>query len=222
MTAQTYFDALMTRLDRMGRDQRPAIEQAGAAVAEAIGAGHRVWVAKTTHCLHDELTFRAGGLMAIHILDDPIAIDAGDVVFIGTNAGTTVQTVQTAMIARARGATSVALTQLPYETDPSVIPDHPSGKRLYEVADIVVDLGGQLGDGEQQSPDGTFRILPGSGVAVLLAGWMIVAEAVARLVAAGKPPLLWQSMQVTGAHTRNKDLLSTYHSTHIGYEAVPE
>jgi DNA-binding MurR/RpiR family transcriptional regulator len=48
--------------------------------------------------------------MAIHILDDPIAIDTGDVVLIGTNAGTTVQTVQTAMIARSRGATSVALT----------------------------------------------------------------------------------------------------------------
>jgi uncharacterized phosphosugar-binding protein len=188
-------------------------------VAEAIGGGHRVWVSKTTHCLHDELTFRAGGLMAIHTLDDPIAIEAGDVVLIGTNAGTTFLTVQTALIARGRGATSVALTQLPYETDPAVIAEHPSGKKLYECADVVIDLGGQVGDGELTSPDGEFRIIPGSGVAVVLAGWMIVAEAVARLVAAGKPPLLWQSMQVTGATARNTALLGTYHSTHIGYQA---
>lgn len=218
MTAQAYFEAMMPRLEWLGREQLPAIERAGAAVADAIEAGHRVWVAKTTHCLHDELTFRAGGLMAIHILDDPIAIDAGDVVLIGTNAGTTVATVQTAMTARQRGATSVALTQLPYENDPAVIPEHPSGKRLNEVADIVIDLGGQSGDGELVSPDGSFRIVPGSGMAVLLAGWMIVAEAVARLVAAGTPPLLWQSMQVTGATVRNNALLNAYHSNHIGYE----
>src|SRR5438046_3001011 len=110
MTAGAYFEAMKPRLDRLGREQLPAIERAGAMVADAIGAGHRVWVAKTTHCLHDELTFRAGGLMAIHILDDPIAIEAGDVVLIGTNAGTTFLTVETALIARARGATSVALT----------------------------------------------------------------------------------------------------------------
>jgi hypothetical protein len=41
---------------------------------------------------------------------------------------------------------------------------------------------------------------------------------VARLVAAGKTPLLWQSMQVTGATARNTALLGAYHSTHIGYQ----
>lgn len=218
MTARAYFDAMVPRLEWLGREQLPAIERAGEVVAEAIGGGHRVWVAKTTHCLHDELTFRAGGLMAIHILDDPIVIEAGDVVLIGTNAGTTVATVQTALTARARGAASVALTQLPYENDPAVIPEHPSGKRLNEVADIVIDLGGQTGDGELAAPDGTFRIVPGSGVAVLLAGWMVIAEAVARLVAVGKTPLLWQSMQVTGATARNTALLDAYHSSHIGYQ----
>ncbi|HEY7036717.1 MAG TPA: hypothetical protein VH482_35645 [Thermomicrobiales bacterium] len=218
MTARAYYEAMMSRLERLGREQLPAIERAGAMVAEAIGGGHRAWVAKTTHCLHDELTFRAGGLMAIHILDDPIAIEAGDVVLIGTNAGTTFLTVETARIARERGATSIALTQLPYETDPAVIAEHPSGKKLYECADLVIDLGGQTGDGELTSPDGTFPIIPGSGVAVVLAGWMIVAEAVARLAAAGQPPLLWQSMQVTGATARNTALLAAYHSTHVGYQ----
>jgi hypothetical protein len=45
-----------------------------------------------------------------------------------------------------------------------------------------------------------------------------VAEAVARLAAAGQPPLLWQSMQVTGATARNTALLAAYHSTHVGYQ----
>jgi uncharacterized phosphosugar-binding protein len=222
MTARAYLDAMLPRLDWLGREQMPAIERAGGAVAESIGAGHRVWVTKTTHCLHDEVTFRAGGLMAVHILDDPVAIETGDVVLIGTNAGTTFLTVEIALIARERGATVVALTQLPYETDPAVVPEHPSGKRLHECADVVVDLGGQVGDGVLALPGEGLRIMPGSGVAVLLAGWMILAEAVARLIAAGKTPLLWQSMQMTGATARNTALLSAYHRSRIGYRTGPD
>ena len=221
MTAHAYFDAMMPRLNQLGREQLTAIEQAGAMVAEAIAGGGRVWIAKTTHCLHDEGTYRAGGLMAAHILDDPIAIERGDAVVIGTNAGTTVLTVETAMVAHSRGAGVIVLTQMPYETDPSVIPEHPSGTRLYEHADVLVDLGGQVGDGELALADG-FRIMPGSGVAAMLAMWMIFAESVDRLVASGKLPLLWQSMQLTGATPSNIERQNAYHRTRLGYTLEPE
>jgi uncharacterized phosphosugar-binding protein len=221
MTAHGYFDALMPRLDRLGREQLSAIERAGAMVAEAIGGGHRVWVSKTTHCLHDEVTYRAGGLMAIHILEDPIVIDAGDVVLIGTNAGTTTLTVETALIAHERGARVIALTQMAYEADPRVIAEHPSGTKLHEHADVLIDLGGQLGDGELAMPDG-MRIMPGSGVATLLAAWMILAEAIDRLQQAGKTPLMWESMQLTGATAGNLERRAEYHRTGRGIVSETE
>ncbi|MEA2585832.1 MAG: hypothetical protein QOF33_3917 [Thermomicrobiales bacterium] len=216
MSARAYFDAVMPRLDWLGREQLPAIEQAGVLVADAIGGGHRVWVAKTTHCLHDEVTYRAGGLMAIHALDDPIVVEAGDVVLIGTNAGTTTLTVETALTAHERGASVVVLTQMAYEADPRVIPEHPSGTRLHEHADVLIDLGGQVGDGELAMADG-MRIMPGSGVATLLAAWMILAEAIDRLGKAGKTPLMWESMQLTGAMTGNLERRRAYHRTGKGF-----
>jgi uncharacterized phosphosugar-binding protein len=215
MSARAYFEAVMPRLEWLGREQLGAIERAGVMVAEAIGGGHRVWVAKTTHCLHDEVTYRAGGLMAIHILEDPIVIGAGDVVMIGTNAGTTTLTVETALIAHARGARVIALTQMPYEVDPSVVAEHPSGTKLHEHADVLIDLGGQLGDGELAMADG-MRIMPGSGVATLLAAWMIIAEAVDLLGKAGKTPLMWESMQLTGAMAGNLERRSAYLRTGSG------
>src|SRR5947209_5160206 len=117
MSARAYLDAIAARLTLLGGAQFAAIEAAGAAAADAIAHGGRIWVAKTTHGLHEEVTYRAGGLMAIHSLEDPITIESGDLVLIGTNAGTTVLTVETALIARARRAKVVALTQLAYETD---------------------------------------------------------------------------------------------------------
>lgn len=216
MTAQIYFDRMMSRLSALGEGQREAIDRAGQVLAGAIAGGGRVWIAKTTHCLHDEVTYRAGGLMAIHSLEDPITIERGDAVVIGTNAGTTVLTVETALIAHARGARVIALTQMPYETDPAVQAEHPSGTRLHEHADVLIDLGGQTGDGELELSAG-FRIIPGSGVAAMLALWMIIAEAVARLQEKGKPPLMWQSMQMTGATAGNMQRLAGYQRTRLGY-----
>src|SRR5207249_12204322 len=48
------------------------------------------------------------------------------------------------------GATTVALTQVAYEDDSSVILFHPAAKRLHDVADIIVDLGGDVGDGVKE------------------------------------------------------------------------
>ena len=219
MSAREYLDAIQRRLDLLGGSQLPAIERAGQAAADAIANGHRIWVSRTTHCLHDEVTSRAGGFMAIHALDDPISIEPGDLILIGTNAGTTVLTVELANIAHDRGATVVALTQMAYEADPGAPAEHPSGKKLHEVCDILIDLGGQFGDGELQfdEPGNPMRILPGSGAAVVIAAWMILSEATDRLVALGKPPLFWQSMQIPGATPRNLALLGQYRRTHIGY-----
>jgi uncharacterized phosphosugar-binding protein len=219
MTARAYLDAIQTRIDKLGSEQFGAIQQAGVMVADAIAGGGRVWIARTTHCLHDEATYRAGGLMAVHALDDPVTIERGDAVLIGTNAGTTVLTVEIALIARERGAGVIALTQMPYEADPSVVAEHPSGTKLHEHADVLVDLGGQIGDGELALPGG-LRIMPGSGVAAMTAMWMIFADAVERLESAGKSPLMWQSMQLTGAMVGNLERQRGYHRNRIGYDSV--
>jgi uncharacterized phosphosugar-binding protein len=220
--AQAYATAVIARLEQMAERQRAAIDQAAVAVADAIAAGHRVWIAETSHCLHDEGTSRAGGLMAVHKLSDPVAIESGDVVLIGTNAGTTHLTVDLALLGRERGATSIALTQLSYELDPRLTPEHPSGQRLAEVADTVIDLGGTYGDTELtfSSGDRSFDAIPGSGVAAMLAMWMIFAGATELLCRRGTPPLIWDSMQMPGVYAENLKRYAAYGHSRLGIEAT--
>lgn len=216
--AQTFASKMLARLDTMVQEQQGPIDTAANAVADALADGHRVWIAETSHGLHDEVTFRAGGLMAVHRLSDPVGIEAGDVVVIPTNAGTTHATVDFALIGNERGATTVALTQLAYETDPRLTPEHSSGKRLSDVADIVVDLGGRYGDTELDftAGDRSFSAIPGSGVAMMLALWMIFAEATELLCERGIPPLIWDSMQMPGVHAANLERFADYRHSRNG------
>ena len=137
---------------------------------------------------------------------------------IPTNAGTTHKTVDFALIGRERGATTVALTPMAYETDPRLIPEHASGKRLNEVADIVVDLGGRYGDTELDFTCGTssFSAIPGSGIAGMLAMWMIFAQATELLCERGTPPLTWDSTQMPGVHAANLERFADYRRSRNG------
>ena len=220
MGAREFGEIAAARVAWVASDQLGQIEAAGARIADAIATGHRVWVTPTSHTLHTEATRRAGGLMAVHVLEDLDTVEAGDVVLAGTSAGTFADIVEAAIVATQRGAFVVALTQLSFETDARVPSTHASGRVLSEVADLVVDLGGPFGDGEfvLSDPDGrAVQIIPSSGVTGVLALWMIMAEAVERLVAAGTPPFVWQSNLIPGAPERNAALVAAYEQTRKGY-----
>src|SRR4051794_34220595 len=135
-----------------------APRRAAEAVATAIAADRRVFVASTSHVLHSELVMRAGGLAAVHALGEPPDFSepmldlragaleaigpfqptAGDIVLIGTNAGTDAGTVEVAAAARSAGCVVVGLTCVAYEAWPDVVRDHPTGARLMDLADILV------------------------------------------------------------------------------------
>jgi uncharacterized phosphosugar-binding protein len=215
--AEQFLDALLPQLERFRTSQLAPIRQAGTLIADAIATGHRVWIAQTTHCLHGEATYRAGGFMAAHILEDPIVLEPGDVVIEGTPAGTSGLVIDIAIAAKARGATLIALTQLVYEQDPRIILQHPTGRRLHELADLVIDLGGCYGDGEIDLPGDDVRIIPSSGITGMTAMWMIFAEAVEQLQAHGLMPIMWQSMLVPGATARNEKLRRQYLDERVGY-----
>lgn len=209
---------MLARLATVAETQNTEIEHAAKAVADALANGHRIWIAETSHGLHDEVTYRAGGLMAVHRLSDPVAIEAGDVVMIPTNAGTTELTVEMALIGNERGATTVALTQVDYEMDPRLTPEHPSGQRLNEVATIVIDLAGRYGDTELDFVSGNqaFSAIPGSGLAGMLALWMIFADAIELLSERDEMPLMWDSMQMPGVHPANLERFAKYRRSRNG------
>lgn len=235
----TYLDAAGAAVRDLATTQASAIGAAADSIALAIASGRRVFVASTSHVLHSELVLRAGGLAAVHALgetpdfgrpmielergaltaDAPFRPGAGDVVLIGTNAGTDAGTVEVAIAARAAGCSVIALTCVAYESWPDVVRDHPTGGRLMDLSDILIDIGGVVGDGIVVLPGLEDAVGPTSGVALVAAAWAILVGAAERLLAQGLTPVVYRSVQIPGAEALFRERRAAYDAS--GRGALP-
>jgi uncharacterized phosphosugar-binding protein len=233
-----YLRRTVSILQELSISQAGAIDRAAIAVADALGSGHRVFVAATSHVLHTELYLRAGGLAAVHPLgeapdlaspmlsieagllrgDGPFVPERGDVVIVGTNAGTDAGTVQVAVAARDAGLTVIGLTSVAYERHPDVVVEHPTGARLMDLADILIDIGGDVGDAVLDIAGLQERFAPTSGAVLVALAWAILAGAAERLAAAGSPPIVYRSVQLPGGEALFHDRRAAYERSKVGVE----
>ncbi len=237
-----YLAALADLIDVLASTQQAAMADAAERIAAAISSGGRVWVAATSHTLHTELVMRAGGLAAVHALGDTpdlakpmlgvetavldgdgtFAPAPGDVVLVGTNAGTDAGTVEVAARARSSGCVVIALTSVGYERWPDVVRDHPSTRVLVDLADVVVDIGGVVGDGIVELRGLDTAVGPTSGALLVAAAWAIVVDAAERLLERGLVPIVYRSVQIPGAERLFEERKGRYEATGRGAEAGPE
>lgn len=153
--------------------QGGSIARASTAICEAITAGRQFWAFGTghSHALVEEIWGRAGGLTVVRPILEPSLmlhegltkssvlerlpglaaslleihpVADGDVLLVVSNSGRNAVPVEMATRARERGATVIALTSVAHGS--SVTSRAPSGERLFEVADVVIDNGGIPGD----------------------------------------------------------------------------
>jgi len=212
----------MGLLERLRTQQWDTIVNAGDSVAQAIARGNKVWISRTTHCLAGEGTRRAGGFIAVHDMIDAVMVRPGDCVLVGSAVGTAASTVTVALEAKQRGGTIIALTNVAFENDPDTIIEHPSGQRLHQVADLVVDVGGPLGDGVFEVDALRLRAIPHTGVTMVATMWMIFSEALHILRNAGTLPRLYECIMIEGSRARNAVQIDGYLRTGLGYLTAGE
>ncbi|HYO88900.1 MAG TPA: SIS domain-containing protein [Candidatus Limnocylindrales bacterium] len=232
-----YFDAVRRLLDEAEAANAAAIEQAAEALARCLAAGGVLHTFGTGHghLLAEELFHRAGGLAAINpLLDAGVMLGdgvqgstllerlpgyaevvlsrydvrAGDVILIASNSGRNAVPIEMALACKARGLTVVALTSLKHSRSQSA--RHASSQRLFEVADVVLDNCGEIGDAALTVEGVEGGLCATSTVigAALLQQW--VAETVGRLAAQGITPPLLQSSNVDGADANNAAMVARY------------
>ncbi|KAB2674698.1 MAG: SIS domain-containing protein [Verrucomicrobia bacterium] len=232
-----YRAAVEAQLAAAFESQTATIDAVADAVAAALAARRWIWFAGTghSHLLALEMFYRAGGLVrAVPILDEELmlhvsasrsteheresgraarllardGVGAGDVLFVISNSGRNAVPVEFALEGRRLGARVVALTNLRHSN--AHASRHPSGKRLAEVADLVLDNQGIEGDAVVPvGAGGELRVGATStvvGAALLEA---IVAEAVSRAMAAGVDVEVYRSSN-GGGEAVNRRYLAEY------------
>ncbi|MEV6926451.1 SIS domain-containing protein [Dactylosporangium sp. NPDC051485] len=211
-------------------DLMTATVQAGG-VIQAFGCGH-------SEALAMEIAGRAGGLVptsrialrdivlyggeplsaladpqlertasVAHRLYDLAPVKPDDTFVIASNSGVNGAVVEMAQLVKQRGHALIAITSLEHSS--RVDSRHPSGMKLGDFADVVLDNGAPYGDASLPLPGGGAVGAVSSITAALLAQ-QIVTEVVARLLALGVTPPVYLSDNVPGGREHNAALEARY------------
>lgn len=243
-TIKQYLDEIEAILARVRSTQMEAMEHAAAMLAEATISGHNLFAFGCNHAglLALELYYRTGGMVNINPIQGPglhleitpatmtsqmerlpgygrllienAPVAAGDVVIIHSVSGRNTVTVDAALCAKEKGAAVIALTNL--ATSKAVASRHESGKCLYEIADVVIDNCGCVGDAALSLPGVPTCVGPTStaiGAAILNA---VAAQAVALVSQAGQDAPVFVSANIDGGDEHNGKVLDAY-KDHIFY-----
>ncbi len=242
MSAQAYFDEAGRGIQRLQETQLEAIEEAAELLAEAIVRGRQLFAFGTSHSfmLAEEMVYRTGGLMLVNpiyphgmnlsvrpatltseierveglgrTLLEASPAGEGDVLIIASTSGRNHVPVDMALAARGAGVTTIAVTSLEYSQQ--VAGRHPSGQKLYELCDVVIDNCAPLGDaaieiegfpGGGGRPQAVGPLSTVLGCAVVNA---LVAQVVRDLVERGVAPPVFISANMPGGDEHNRRLLA--------------
>jgi uncharacterized phosphosugar-binding protein len=113
-----------------------------------------------------------------------------------------------ALAAKTRGLTVIALTSMKHSQ--SQASRHPSGKRLFEIADIILDNCGEIGDAAIEVEGLPGRICATSTVVGAALLHELVLATVQKMLARGMQPDITLSANVDGGDAHNARLFEQY------------
>ena len=235
-----YLRNLQSILENIIENQLEAIDKAAFLFAEALKNGKNIFLFGTghSHMLAEELFYRAGGLVRLQpvletslmlhesasksteierlegyaqILSDSYKMKKDDVIVIISNSGRNGIPVDMALLSKEKGLKVIALTNLEHSSaSPS---RHKSGKRLYEIADVILDNMGCLGDASVYFAELGRKACPTStstGAAILHA---VAAGAIEKMLSEGITPEVFSSSNVDGGDAINEAFIEKYRGT---------
>lgn len=223
MLIEEYFDKIRECIDAIADNPEP-IQQAAKLCADTIANGGVIHIFDSGHMLSSELIHRAGGLAAFNPLsfslnvNNPVMTRAdrempkdntlsygyiqhifdsnqlrpGDVLFVGSVSGKTPNVIELALQARAHGLKVIGMCSLAYSS--KLAAEHPSGKKLYEVVDLVLDNQAPYGDGMMTVEGIEYPVCPASGIDAATIMWAVVAGIIEEMLARGLTPTVFPSV----------------------------
>jgi uncharacterized phosphosugar-binding protein len=230
--AQKFFDTSNALQDKVFADNADTLQTAGEWIAKSIAADGVLHTFGSGHSqiLAAEIERRAGGLVPVSSINDPAdgwpeqiagygarlfqryayqyAVQAGDVVLVISNSGRNASPIEVAIEARAAGLKVIAMTSLAMSQ--ATTSRHPTGKKLYELADLVLDNGGVPGDAAIEAPGFAHKVGPTSTMSGALLLNLLSMEIIEHLIALGETPPTYVSQNADGGAKHNEALAQKY------------
>lgn len=217
-TEYTYLNIISDKLEEVYAANRDKLKIAAEKFAECTMNDHLIHAFGTGHsCMMGiELFSRAGGLANINAIMDPDTMTAygsrrsgemerisgiadiiydsnniskGDIMIISSNSGRNAMPIEMALRCRKEGVYTICITSLAMTE--SVTSRHESGKRLFELCDLVLDNCSPIGD-FAMTIDG-IETGPVSSITSLAILDTIVTESVKLMTEKGFTPYVFQS-----------------------------
>ncbi|MEM1223038.1 MAG: SIS domain-containing protein [Verrucomicrobiota bacterium] len=192
-------------------------------VLHTFGSGH-------SQILAAEIERRAGGLVPVSSINDPADgwpeqivgygarlfqryayqynVQPGDVVLVISNSGRNASPIEVAMEAKSAGLDVVVMTSL--EMSKATTSRHPSGKKLYELGDYILDNGGVPGDAAIDAPGFAYKVGPTSTTSGALLLNLLTMEIIEELIRIGATPPTYVSQNADGGAEHNEALAQKY------------
>lgn len=217
--------------------QSDVLQEAGIRMAQAFMNDHSFFVTGSghSHTVAEEFYGRAGGLAFVKpiltneltitehptkstfierlpgyakILIDLYHVQKDDVVLVASNSGRNAYPIEMALEAKALGATVIAITNVTHSKQ--VEPRHPSGKRLMDIADIVIDNCGAMGDCALQLDGMDAKVCPTSSMANSFIAQAINVACMEELLKNDIKPPVFVSLNLDGNEDVNEVLFQKY------------
>ena len=236
MSSDAYFEQAIATLRTVMETQRGHIDRAAEMLTEAIVNGRSIFSFGASHSfiLTEEMVYRTGGLMLINpiyphgmnlsvrpmtqtsrfervvglgteLLNGSPAQE-GDVLLIASTSGRNAVVIDMALAAREKGIHIIGITALAYTRD--VGSRHPSGRKLVDLCDILIDNGAPYGDAAVEIPGFPQQVGPLSTVTGCAIVNALVVATVEKLVAREVVPPVFVSANLDGGDEFNARLLA--------------
>ncbi len=234
-----YLDGVIGLLQKIQEEEGPAIHEAAKILTDAIVNGKRIFGFGCTHSSLpiQDLVYRAGGLMLINpifgpgigslepqpatitsamerlpgfadVILDNTPIEEGDVLILVSVSGRNAVPIEMAQSAKNRGVAVIGVTSREYSTN--VESRHPSGKKMYEFADVILDNKVAKGDALLESDKMPQKFSPASGVTSNALLHALISATIEECLARGVTPPILLAANVDGGAEYNQKLWDEY------------
>lgn len=239
-TIQDFFSYLEEILAQVKVKEIKNIDSAADLVAESCGKGGHFFVFGTghSHLMAEEIYLRAGGLAYVKAILPPelmlheipnkstllerlsgyakslldlYNVGSDDTLMVISNSGRNNVPVEMCLEMKKRGGNVIVLTSLQHSQ--KVSSRHESGKKIYELADVVIDNHAPIGDANYKIMDIAAGVGPVSdftGVAIMQT---LIVAVVEKLRDRKIEVPVFKSSNLDGADMHNKNLFDRFYSS---------